>query len=234
MLCGAALALLLAACASTRVEPGFYRVRSGDTLTQIARENNQSVADLMRWNKLDSADHIDVGQVLRVQPPAGAASSGSARTKSASRSGAGKSAHARSDGNGAASAKAGDTSPLSGITLVWPAQGSVIQRFNGSSSQGLRIANTAGTPVVAAAAGSVEYASNGLRGYGNLIILRHSAGYLTIYAHNRRLLVKAGQRVTQGQKIAEMGDSDGKQVALYFELRQGGKPVDPGRALPAR
>jgi murein DD-endopeptidase MepM/ murein hydrolase activator NlpD len=78
----------------------------------------------------------------------------------------------------------------------------------------------------------VEYASNGLRGYGNLIILRHPSGHMTIYAHNRRLLVKPGERVTQGQKIAEMGNSDGKQVELYFELRQSGKPVDPVRALP--
>jgi murein DD-endopeptidase MepM/ murein hydrolase activator NlpD len=229
--CCAALALLLAACASTRVEPGHYRVRSGDTLTQIARDNNQSVSDLMRWNSLDSANRISVGQVLRVAPPEGAATQSS--SKSASRRGE-KSPGTKSDTGPSASARPGDTTPLRGIALVWPAQGSVAQRFNGSSSQGLRIVNTAGTPVIAAAAGSVEYASNGLRGYGNLIIIRHASGYLSIYAHNRRLLVKQGQRVTQGQKIAEMGDSDSKRVELYFELRQSGKPVDPARALPAR
>nr|WP_082988073.1 M23 family metallopeptidase [Bordetella bronchialis] len=225
--CAAALALLLAACASTRVPPGYYRVESGDTLTQIAREHRQSVSDLIRWNRLDSANRIDVGQVLRVTPPGDAAPS---PTRPAARSGSGtKSAAAKPD-----SARPADTTPLRGIQLVWPAQGTLAQRFNGSSSQGLRIVNAAGTPVVAAAAGSVVYASNGLRGYGNLVILRHTSGFLTIYAHNRRLLVKQGQQVTQGQKIAEMGNTDSKQVELYFELRQSGKPVDPARALPPR
>ncbi|OZI23471.1 hypothetical protein CAL26_08470 [Bordetella genomosp. 9] len=226
--CAAVLALLLAACASTPVGPGYYRVKSGDTLTQIARENSQSIGDLMRWNKLESANRLEVGQVLRVAPPAGSAAS-------ASKGSAGASGSARSSGAAKAEpAKPADTTPLRGITLVWPAPGTVAQRFNGSSSQGLRIANTAGTPVVAAAAGTVAYASNGLRGYGNLVILRHTSGYLTIYAHNRKLLVKQGQQVTQGQKIAEMGNTDSKQVELYFELRQSGKPVDPARALPAR
>jgi murein DD-endopeptidase MepM/ murein hydrolase activator NlpD len=229
--CGAILTILLAACASSRVAPGYYRVESGDTLTQIARENDQSIADLMRWNRLRSPDHIGVGQVLRVQPPAGGSAS-SKSSKAGSRSSSRASASRKADSGGNDDAR--DTAPLRGITLVWPAHGTVAQRYNGSSSQGLRIVNVAGTPVVAAAAGSVEYASNGLRGYGNLIILRHASGYLTIYAHNRRLLVKTGQHVAQGQKIAEMGDSDSRKVELYFELRHGGKPVDPTRALPPR
>ncbi|OZI59782.1 M23 family metallopeptidase [Bordetella genomosp. 11] len=229
--CAAAFAVLLSACASTPVGPGYYRVKSGDTLTQIAREHRQSVADLMRWNSLESANRIDVGQVLRVVPPgssAAAASSSKAATPSAG------SGNGRTGGEKTPAAKPADTSPLRGIALVWPAPGTVAQRFNGSSSNGLRIVNTAGTPVIAAAAGSVAYASNGLRGYGNLVIIRHASGFLTIYAHNRTLLVKQGQRVAQGQKIAEMGNSDSKQVELYFELRQNGKPVDPARALPAR
>lgn len=232
--CAAALAALLAACASTGpVGPGYYRVKSGDTLTQIAREHHQSVGDLIRWNRLDSANRIDVGQVLRVVPPGGSAAAESS-PKGGGRSGAGQSGGARSSSPKGESSKPADTTPLRGIALTWPAQGTVAQRFNGSSSNGLRIVNAAGTPVVAAAAGSVAYASNGLRGYGNLVIIRHAAGFLTIYAHNRRLLVQQGQQVSQGQKIAEMGNSDSKQVELYFELRQNGKPVDPARALPAR
>jgi murein DD-endopeptidase MepM/ murein hydrolase activator NlpD len=231
--CAAALVLLLAACASTPVGPGFYRVQSGDTLIQIARDHHQGLSDLMRWNHLASADRISVGQVLRVEPPEGSSTAQSS-SKPSSRSGSGKASGTKSGSANTETTKPGDTTPLRNISLIWPAQGNVAQRFNGSPSQGLRIANTAGTPVVAAAAGSVEYASNGLRGYGNLIIIRHTSGYLTIYAHNRRLLVKQGQQVTQGQRIAEMGNSDSKQVELYFELRQSGKPVDPARALPAR
>ncbi|MCJ9711999.1 M23 family metallopeptidase, partial [Bordetella hinzii] len=94
--------------------------------------------------------------------------------------------------------------------------------------------NAAGTPVVAAADGTVAYASNGLRGYGNLVIVRHGATFITIYAHNRKLLVKQGQSVKQGQKIAEMGNSDASANQLYFELRRDGKPVDPTGVLPSR
>jgi murein DD-endopeptidase MepM/ murein hydrolase activator NlpD len=222
--CGAVLACLLAACASPRVGPGYYRVKSGDTLTRIARDHNQSVSNLMRWNKLDNPNQIDTGQVLRVEPPEGSAK---ATERSPARSGA------KPDTDKATAAAPADKTPLRGIALIWPAQGSVAQRF-GASSPGLRIVNAAGTPVIAAAAGTVAYASNGLRGYGNLVIIRHSSDFLTIYAHNRTLAVKQGQRVTQGQKIAEMGNSDSKRVELYFELRQGGKPVDPARALPPR
>lgn len=124
--------------------------------------------------------------------------------------------------------------PASSISLVWPAAGSVIRSFDGSKSKGIDIANTAGTPVIAAAAGTVVYAGNGLRGYGNLLIVKHDADFLTTYAHNRALLVKEGQTVAQGQKIAEMGDTDNDRVALHFELRYGGRSIDPARYLPSR
>ena len=110
----------------------------------------------------------------------------------------------------------------------------MVRRFDGSGSKGIDIAGSAGTPVVAAAAGTVVYAGNGLRGYGNLLILKHNADYLTAYAHNRVLLVKEGQSVTQGMKIAEMGDTDTERVMLHFELRYQGRSIDPSRALPTR
>jgi lipoprotein YgeR len=218
--------MLLAACASTKVEPGHYRVQSGDTLAQIARDNNQSVSDLMRWNSLSSANRISVGQVLRVAPPAGsvpAAAAPSPASRPAS----------RKPPPHTASAPERAAAPVN-IHLVWPAEGKVTRRYDGSASHGISIAGSAGTAVVAAAAGKVAYASNGLRGYGNLVIVQHSSNYLTIYAHNRKLLVKQGQTVTQGQKIAEMGNTDSKTVELYFELRSGGTAVDPSRALPSR
>jgi lipoprotein YgeR len=131
-------------------------------------------------------------------------------------------------------ATTGVPAPASSISLVWPTNGTVIRRFDGSNSKGIDIAGSAGTPVVAAAAGTVVYAGNGLRGYGNLLILKHNADYLTAYAHNRVLLVKEGQSVTQGEKIAEMGDSDTDRAMLHFELRYQGRSIDPSRALPAR
>lgn len=218
----AALALaLLAACGSTSGGSGgaFYRVQSGDTLHSIARKHGQSVSDLVRWNKLANANRIEKGQLLRVKPPG---------------SGGSASPPPRAAGKSAGQAPAKPAAPIRGITLVWPADGKVTRHFNGSSVLGITIANSAGTPVVAAAGGTVAYASNGLRGYGNLVIVRHDGSFLTIYAHNRKLLVKQGQRVSQGQRIAEMGDTDSSQVNLYFELRRDGKAVNPAGALPRR
>ena len=110
----------------------------------------------------------------------------------------------------------------------------MVRNFDGRNSKGIDIVNAAGTPVVAAAGGTVVYAGNGLRGYGNLLIVKHNADYLTAYAHNRALFVKEGEAVSQGQKIAEMGDTDNDRVMLHFELRYQGRSVDPARDLPAR
>ncbi|MFM0719025.1 peptidoglycan DD-metalloendopeptidase family protein [Paraburkholderia strydomiana] len=223
----ASLLAVLAACGSAPVGPGFYRVERGDTLSRIARSNRQSVQSIARWNNLTNPDSIEVGQVLRVAPPGGAASTSGA---------------VRSSGNGSASAaprpapaeSAPAAAPASTISLVWPADGAVIRRFNGANSKGIDISAAAGTPVVAAASGTVVYAGNGLRGYGNLLILKHDSEYLTAYAHNRVLLVKEGESVKRGQKIAEMGDTDTDRVMLHFELRYQGRSIDPSQALPPR
>jgi len=231
-LSGAALVLLLAACASTGpVGPGYYRVQAGDTLSQIARTHGRSISELVRWNNLSSANEIDKGQVLRVDPPGGTAASSGSSGDSAAKSK--PSRHASSGSSQPAPPKLAPGVPITDIKLIWPAPGTVARGYGGQS-RGVSIVNKPGTPIVAAAAGTVAYASNGLRGYGNLIIVRHGSTYLTIYAHNRKLLVKQGQSVKQGQTIAEMGDSDSKRVELYFELRRGGTAVDPTRALPPR
>jgi murein DD-endopeptidase MepM/ murein hydrolase activator NlpD len=227
----AALLALLAACGSAPVGPGYYRVERGDTLSKIARGNRQSVQNIARWNNLTNPDAIEVGQVLRVVPPGGAAS-----TSGAIRSGGG-------NGSGSASASAAprptpaDTAPATApapISLVWPADGTVFRRFDGGNSKGIDISAAAGTPIVAAAPGTVVYAGNGLRGYGNLLILKHNADYLTAYAHNRALFVKEGESVQRGQKIAEMGDTDTDRVMLHFELRYQGRSIDPSKELPPR
>lgn len=225
----ASLLAVLAACGSAPVGPGFYRVERGDTLSKIARSNRQSIQSIVRWNNLANPDSIEVGQVLRVVPP------GNSAAVTASTAGGG------TRGSTASRAPApvappdiAPPVPAATISLVWPTNGTVIRRFDGENSKGIDIAAAAGTPVVAAAAGTVVYAGNGLRGYGDLLIIKHNADYLTAYAHNRVLLVKEGQTVSQGQKIAEMGDTDTDRTMLHFELRYGGRSIDPSRALPAR
>ncbi|MGF6723590.1 lipoprotein YgeR [Paraburkholderia sp. GAS41] len=225
---------MLAACGSAPVGPGFYRVERGDTVSKIARNNRQSVQSIVRWNNLSNPDGIEVGQVLRVAPPGGSAPVTAATAGGSARSGSRGSASASPAPRGAQDDVSPSAAPASSIPLIWPVNGTVIRRFDGSNSKGIDIAASAGTPVVAAAGGTVVYAGNGLRGYGNLLILKHNADYLTAYAHNRVLLVKEGQSVTQGEKIAEMGDTDSDRVMLHFELRYEGRSIDPSRALPAR
>ena len=115
----------------------------------------------------------------------------------------------------------------------WPTKGKVIAGFNENGGpKGVQIAGNLGQAIVASAPGRVVYTGNGLRGYGNLVIIKHNDTYLSAYAHNRVVLVKQGDVVTRGQKIAEMGKSDANRVMLHFEIRRMGKPVDPMKFLP--
>jgi lipoprotein NlpD len=120
------------------------------------------------------------------------------------------------------------------VNWAWPASGAVVAPFDEGKAKGLSIGGKAGDPVFAAADGRVVYAGSGLRGYGNLIILKHNNTYLTAYAHNQTLLVKEEQTVRRGQKIAEMGSTDSDSVKLHFEIRKQGKPIDPAKLLPPR
>ena len=128
--------------------------------------------------------------------------------------------------NGAAAA------PAAQPAFIWPARGPILGTFDDAKNKGVNIGGAAGDPVNASADGRVVYSGNGLRGYGNLIIIKHDATFLTAYAHNRALMVKEGDAVTKGQKIAEMGNSDSDRVMLHFEVRRQGKPVDPLKYLP--
>lgn len=120
------------------------------------------------------------------------------------------------------------------VTWAWPTSAKLASPFSESGSKGYDFAGKAGDPVLAAADGKVVYAGSGLRGYGELVIVKHNATYLSAYAHNRKILVKEGQPVTRGQKIAEMGNTDADSVKLHFEIRKQGKPVDPAQYLPKR
>ncbi len=121
------------------------------------------------------------------------------------------------------------------MTWEWPAQGRLIYGFGqGPNQKGVGIEGRSGQPVLAAAPGKVVYSGNGLRGYGKLVIVKHNASYLSVYAHNSQILVKEGQTVAKGQKIGEIGDTDADRTALHFEIRRLGKPIDPLQYLPER
>lgn len=138
---------------------------------------------------------------------------------------------AASGGSAPPAARPGEES----VDWAWPANGAVVAAFDEARGvKGLSIAGKAGDPVLAAADGRVVYAGSGLRGYGNLVIVKHNSTFLTAYAHNQALLVKEDQAVRRGQKIAEMGSSDADRVKLHFEIRRLGRPVDPARLLPGR
>jgi len=227
-------------------KPGYYTVKPGDTLIRIGLDNGQSWRDIARWNNLENPNLIEVGQVLRVFSPAAAVVaaapavsrpvvaaaplSGTAVAPAAATSAAPAAAVVVPATASAAAAGAGDED----VTWVWPARGAVLSGFDEVKNKGVDIGGVAGEPVLAAADGRVVYVGASLRGYGNLIILKHNNTYLTAYAHNQLLLVKEDQTVRRGQKIAEMGNSDADRVKLHFEVRRQGKPVDPIKFLPPR
>lgn len=210
-------------------KPGYYTVKPGDTLLRISMDNGQTMQDVARWSKVDNPNRIEVGQVLRVVPPA---DGDGVVVKPVSRS-----TVVAATASVPASATSSAPKPVTAdgdVNWLWPANGAVIAGFDEVKNKGLDIGGTAGEPVLAAADGRVVYVGAGLRGYGNLIILKHDNVFLTAYAHNQALLVKEDQSVTRGQKIAEMGNSDADRVKLHFEVRRQGKPVDPAKYLPAR
>lgn len=224
-------------------KPGYYTVRQGDTLIRIALDAGQNWRDIARWNNLDNPNIIEVGQVLRVSPPMVVATSAPSTatatprpaTPGASAPAAGASAPASSTAVASIPpAPAASTEDELGWSWPTAAVGGVLAGFDEQKNKGLDIGGKPGDPVLAAADGRVVYAGAGLRGYGNLIILKHNNTYLSAYAHNQALLVKEDQAVRKGQKIAEMGSSDADRTKLHFEIRRQGKPVDPARYLPAK
>jgi lipoprotein NlpD len=208
--------------------PGYYRVKRGDTVLRIALDQGQSYRDIVRWNNLTDPNLIEVDQLLLVRPPAGkmtvkpltSAATTPAPQKNADQRMAEPAVEPKLEA-------VKPDAPPPGIRLSWPAKGKVVEDFIDGKNKGIDIAGKLGDPIQAASDGRVVYAGNSLRGYGNLVIVKHDNTYLTAYAHNRNLLVKEGDAVRKGQKIAEMGDTDANSVRLHFELRVNGKPVDP-------
>jgi len=222
-------------------KPGYYTVKPGDTLIRIGLDTGQNWRDIVRWNNIENPNLIEVGQVVRVVPPVGVAQESVAVVRPVPQSSAtpasGTPTQAASAAKPTPAPAAAPTAASTGeddVAWIWPTNGNLIAGFDEVKNKGLDIGGKVGEPILAAGDGRVVYAGAGLRGYGNLIILKHNNTFLTAYAHNQTLLVKEDQTVRKGQKIAEMGNSDADRVKLHFEIRRQGKPVDPAQYLPSR
>ena len=202
----------------------YHTVRKGETLYSIAWQYGHDYRAVARWNQLSRSYTIYPGQKLRVRPPGSqtaAASSSSSKTSTSRKS----TTTSRKVTTSARSPK-----------WRWPTEGKVISRFaaNDPTRQGIDISGKRGQPVVAAASGWVVYSGNGLRGYGNLVIIQHNETYFSAYAHNQKVLVKEKDKVKSGQRIADMGNSGTDRVMLHFEIRRNGKPSNPLKYLPKK
>lgn len=198
-----------------------HTVLPGDTLYSIAWANGVDHRDLARWNNLSSPGRIFAGQKINLRPPPGEAQE--SRVPRAAKPSPPPSPSPTPAAGGAKR------------TWVWPVRGEVAETFSiARGNKGIDIRARRGDPVVAAAAGAVVYAGNGLRGYGNLIIIKHNAAYLSAYAHNRSIRVTEGRQIDQGETIGEVGGEGKFTETLHFEIRREGKPVNPLRHLPPR
>lgn len=235
-------------------KPGYYSIKSGDTLIRIGMDNGQSWRDIARWNNIENPNLIETGQVLRVAPPeetgvvvrpvtaTNVVTSPAPATAASAPAPAANAAAVKPPASAASAPAPSPATPANNLATAdtvdeamsfqWPTRGNVLAGFDEVKNKGVDIAGKAGDPVHAAADGKVVYAGSGLRGYGNLVIIKHNNTYLTAYAHNQSLLVKEDQVIKRGQKIAEMGNSDADQVKLHFEIRRQGRPVDPAKYLP--
>lgn len=215
-----------------------------DQILRVAPPETGTAANGAQTGTVASTSGVEVRPLNGSVPPAGGSSShktgprGDKRPYSdAALAELQKSDSTVVDGPKATGTKPADTAPAQspdddGIAWMWPADGKLISNFDGGK-KGIGIAGKLGQPIMAAGAGTVLYASS-VRGYGNLVIVKHTSNFLSAYAHTKTILVKEGQTVSKGQKIAEMGDSDADRVKLHFEIRQQGKPVDPIKFLPSR
>ncbi len=216
-------AFLLSSCGGQSTwsdNPQTHIVRKGETLFSIAWRYGKSTADLARWNRLGNGSLIYPGQVLKLT------GSTSSRRSTSSPS----------------TAPPRESKPLPSIPAqpppkwAWPTKGRINVNFGAKpgTGTGVLIDGKVGQPIYAAASGRVVYAGSGLIGYGQLIIIKHNDTYLSAYGYNASLLVKEGDQIKKGQKIATMGEGPERKPRLHFEIRRNGKPVDPRRYLPAR
>jgi lipoprotein NlpD len=224
--------------AATPTPEGTYIVKRGDTLYSIALDHGHDYREIAQWNSLDDPTKLTVGQVLRVKPPAEPAVVLGAATSSnriESRPLDPPPVEKPAVSAPAPAAPAPSAPPPAGekpllevhpLTFAWPVKGKVVAGFAEPRQKGIDIEGRSGEPVGAAAPGRVTYVGSGIPGLGKLIVIKHDQGYITVYAHNKDILVKEQQSVTRGQKIAELGEK------LHFQIRKGAAAVDPLLYLP--
>jgi lipoprotein NlpD len=240
--------------------PEFHVVGKGDTLYSIALDNGLDYRELAQWNGISDPGVIRIGQQIRLRSP-GAAAAAPLRTApgvegrplgegAAATGGTVKTqpkavrapysdqaynqlAGAKPDASGKPDPRAG--AGEDGVQWAWPVSGKVVNAFNGTTTKGIGIAGKLGQPVLASAPGRIIFsgtATGTLGRLGKLIVIKHNETFVSVYAYNRELLVKEGQSVTRGQRIAEMGAAEADQAKLHFEIRRFGTPVDPIKLLP--
>jgi lipoprotein NlpD len=225
---------------------GYYTVKQGDTLYSIALDNGADYREVAQWNAMEDPTKLRIGQVLRVKPPDVQArpgvvvgtARGAGRVESRSIDSAPiaktepKAERLPYSKENAAAASAAPAAEGDAVDFVWPVKGKVLTGFAEPRSKGIDIDGKMGDPVVAAAAGRVTYVGTGISGLGKLVVIKHENGFITVYAHNRDIVVKEAQEVTRGQKIAELGNTDADRPKLHFQIRKGSAAVDPMRYLP--
>lgn len=247
--------LLVTGCASkpqinnpTRyaIAPDYYTVRSGDTLSGISMRYGLSYISVAEMNDIAPPYRIYVGQSIRLKKSVNNVSRPSTQALTTAPQIQRQTINLPTQQpvsppvTPTPTAPAVTTAqvpviPAKSTSLRWvkPSNGPIIANFNVTNNiKGLRFGGNQGDPVFAAADGQVVYAADGLKEYGNLVLIKHIDGYITAYAHNSKMLVKSGQNVNAGQKIAEMGSSGANSVMLEFQVRLDGKPINPANILP--
>jgi len=240
----------------------YYSVKRGDTLYSIAQEHGVDQRDVMQWNGLDDPTRLRVGQQLRVRPPLAVATApGVAPVAVVEPQGSAAPQVGSARILGRVESRPLDTlpplpprvsakpelarmevparveleksgAPNATSQFIWPVKGKVLAEFAEPRRKGIDIDGKPGDPIVASAPGHVTYIGSGIPGMGKLVVLKHDNGFITVYAHNRNILVKEKQAVARGQKIAELGSTDAERPKLHFQIRKGAAAVDPLLYLP--
>jgi lipoprotein NlpD len=211
--------------------PDHYTVKRGDTLYSIALEHGADYREVAQWNNLDDPTRLRIGQQLRVKPPEPErqAQVGGARIVGRVESRPLESRPLESQPQPAGPEPVMATQFAQ---FMWPVKGKILSEFAEPRRKGIDIDGKPGDPIVAAAAGRVTYIGSGIPGMGKLVVIKHDNGFITVYAHNRDILVKEQQSVARGQKIAELGSTDSERPKLHFQIRKGAAAVDPLLYLP--